>query len=191
MKSNTYAYIDYDTSRFPNEVAMIGYNSSNYDLNFFFNILHNPPEWFLSKIIGILTKFKMIKVIHKTGVTLRFLDAMNYTTPQPLKDFVRSFGTLKDEMKGLFAYAAINTDNYEEVWSEPAPFRIEDFKSYLKNTECSEKYYDDYIGEWKRMGFQTRWDLLKCYNIIDVKIMVSPLQNLIHMMFYGDPNVKS
>jgi hypothetical protein len=42
-------------------------------------------------------------------------------------------------MKGLFAYEAINTDNYDEVLSESAPFRIEDFKSYLKNTIFSEK----------------------------------------------------
>jgi hypothetical protein len=38
MKSNAYLFRDYHTMKLPNEVAMIGYNSSNYDLNFFLNI---------------------------------------------------------------------------------------------------------------------------------------------------------
>jgi hypothetical protein len=59
---------------------------------------------------------------------------MNYTIPQSLKNFVKSFGIAKDVMKGLFAYEATNTENYD---GESALFRIEDFKSYLKNTECS------------------------------------------------------
>jgi hypothetical protein len=44
VKTNMYSYIVYDTLKLPNEVVMIGYNSSNYHLNFILNMLHNPPE---------------------------------------------------------------------------------------------------------------------------------------------------
>jgi hypothetical protein len=53
---------------------------------------------------------------------------------------------VKDEMKGLFVNEAKNTDNYDDVLSENALFKIEDFKSHLKNIGGNEKDYDEYLG---------------------------------------------
>jgi hypothetical protein len=58
---------------------------------------------------------------------------------QPLKDFVKSFGSKCCDLKGMFAYEAINADNYAFVLAERKPFAKDDFKSYLKNSMLSEK----------------------------------------------------
>jgi hypothetical protein len=131
-----------DGSNLPNDV-MFGYNSSNFDLNCFLPILQNPPDRFILSIIGKLTNFKMIKVKSVDGITLKFLDTMNFTLHQPLKDFVESFGSKGCDLKGVFAYEAINADNYAFVLAEKRPFAKDDFKSYLKNRVLSDKEYKE------------------------------------------------
>jgi hypothetical protein len=58
-------------------------------------------------IIGKLTHFKMIIVKSVESITLKFLDAMNFTVHQTLKDFVKSFGGKGCDLKGMFAYEGI------------------------------------------------------------------------------------
>jgi hypothetical protein len=135
---------------------MFGYNSSNFDLNCFLPILQNPLDWFIVSIIGKLTDFKMIKVKSVDCITLKFLDAVNFIVDQPLKDFVISFGSKECDLKGMFAYEAINADNYAFVLAEKRLFVKDDFKSYLKNSVLSDKEYKEYIEEWNRIGFQDR-----------------------------------
>jgi hypothetical protein len=72
---------------------MFGYNSSNFDLNYFLSIFQNPQVLFTISIIRKLTHFKMIKVKSVDCITLKFLDAMNFTVHQLLKDFVKTFGS--------------------------------------------------------------------------------------------------
>jgi hypothetical protein len=86
-KDNRYVDVG-DDSNLPNDVVMFGYNSSNFDLKYFLPILQNPPNWFIVSIIGKLTHFKMIKVKSVDGITLKFLDAMNFTVYQPLKNLL-------------------------------------------------------------------------------------------------------
>jgi hypothetical protein len=183
-------YVDVcDDSNLPNDVVMFGNNSTNFDLNCFLPILQNPPGWFIVSIIEKLTHFKMIKVKSVDGITLKFLDVMNFTVHQPFKDFVKSFGSKGCDLKGMFTYEAINADNYPFVSAEKRPFAKDDFKSYLKNSELINKEYKEYIEKLNRIEFQDRLELLRYYYINDVKIMISPIDNLINMMFYGDPNV--
>jgi hypothetical protein len=132
---NENRYVDVgDDSNLPNDVVMFGYNNSNFDLDCFLPILQNPLDWFIVSIIGKLTHFKMIKVKSVDGITLKFLDTMNFTVHQPLKDFVKSFGSKGCDLKSMFAYEAINADNYTFVLVEKRPFAKDDFKSYLKNS---------------------------------------------------------
>jgi hypothetical protein len=51
----------------------------------------------------------------------------------------------------MFAYKAINADNYDFVLVEKRPFAKDDFKSYLKNSVLSVKEYKEYIEEWNRI----------------------------------------
>jgi hypothetical protein len=53
----------------------------------------------------------------------------------------------------------------------------------LKYSVISEEEYKAYLVDWKEKGLQTRWDYLKYYNINDVMIMISPIDNLIPMFF--------
>jgi hypothetical protein len=187
-KDNRYVDVG-DDSNIPNDVVIFGYNSSNFDLNCFVPILQNPPNWFIVSSIGKFTHFKMINAKSVDGITLKFLDAMNFTIHQPLKDFVKSFGSKGCDLKIMFPYEAINADYYAFVLPEKRPFAKDDFKSYLKNSVLSDKEYKEYIDEWNRIRFEDSWDLLRYYNVNNVKIMISLIDNLINMMFYSDPNV--
>jgi hypothetical protein len=146
-KDNRYVDVG-DDSNLPNDVVMFGCNSSNIHLNCFLPILQNLPDWFIVSIIGKLSHFKMIKVKSVDGITLKFLGAMNFTVHQPLKDFVKSFGNKGCDLKGMFAYEAINTDNYAFILGEKRVFAKDDLKSYLKNSGLSDKEYKEYIEEW-------------------------------------------
>jgi hypothetical protein len=60
---------------------------------------------------------------------------------------------------------------------------------YLKNRELSDKEYNECIEEWNRIGLQDRWESRRYYNMNDVKMMIYPIDNLINMMFYGNPDI--
>jgi hypothetical protein len=70
---------------------------------------------------------------------------------KPLKDFVKSLGSKLCDLKGMFAYETIDTNNYSFVLVEKRTFVKYDFKSYLKNGELSDKEYKEYIEEWNRI----------------------------------------
>jgi hypothetical protein len=100
-KDNRYFDVG-DDSNLPNDVVMFGYNSSNFDLNCFLPILQNSPDLFIVSIIGKLTYFKMIKAKSVDCITLKFLDDMNFTVHQLLKDFVKSFGSTGCDLKCVY-----------------------------------------------------------------------------------------
>jgi hypothetical protein len=89
----------------------------------------------------------------------------------------------------MFAYEGINADNYSFELADKISFVKDDFKSHLKNSVLRDKEYKEYIEEWNRIGFQDRWESLRYYNMNNLKIIISPINDLINMMFYGNPNV--
>jgi hypothetical protein len=108
---------------------------------------------------------------------------MNYAPPQTLDSFVRTFGNNKDLQKGVFAYDGFNSNNYMEVLNKSEPFTQVDFHSTLRDSDISDKDYEAYLVDWKEKMFTNRWEYLKFYNINDVKIMISPIDNLMKMFF--------
>jgi hypothetical protein len=117
------------------------------------------------------------------GTFLKFLDVMNYALSQTLESFVKTFGDNKNLQKGVFAYDGFNSTNYMSILNQTVPFEQQDFHSNLKNSDISEEEYKAYLVDWKEKEFQTRWNYLKYYNINDVMIMISPIDNLIGMFF--------
>ena len=107
---------------------------------------------------------------------------MAFVTPQPLKDFVKSFGTNNDESKGLFPYEAFDSSNYKEILDKTIPFSHDDFYSDLVNSNISIDEYNEYLNDYK--NFSNRWEYLKHYNILDTKIMINPICNLIDNFFH-------
>jgi hypothetical protein len=98
-------------------------------MNFLINILHDPPNHHVESIIGNLVYFKQVTVGPADGICLKFLDAMNYTPPQTLEIFVKTFGDKKNLQKGVFAYEGFNSSNYIEVLNMTDPFEQQDFHS--------------------------------------------------------------
>ncbi|GHU18664.1 hypothetical protein FACS189472_07320 [Alphaproteobacteria bacterium] len=120
------------------EVPILGYNSSKFDMNL---ILHelNCDEWKVLQqglMIGGVSSFKKIRVQHnKTGIVLVFLDAKNFGS-----------GT---QSKGMFPYEAINSINYNEYLSSATPSPIKDFASELKSQDATpDEYANIYVKGW-------------------------------------------
>jgi hypothetical protein len=182
-KDNMYYCIDYPTENIPNFVPVFGFNSARFDMNFIIDILHNPLHWYSEFIICNLNYFKMVIVRTSNGLCLKFFDTMNYAPPQTLDSFVKTFGNNKDLQKGVFAYDGFNSNNYMEVLNKSEPFAQVDFHSTPPNSDISDKDYEAYLVDWKTKDFPNRWEYLKYYNINDVKIMISPINNLMKMFF--------
>ena len=157
---------------------VIGYNSAKFDINL---LLPEISKHFtVNSLLGSASAFKQV-VISKENITLKFIDAMLFVSPGPLKNFIKDFGTEGCDEKGIFPYEAITMDNYNEVLSKSEPFSPEDFHSELNQSEISAKDYMMYLEDAK--NFSSRWDYLKHYNILDVKAMISPLDNLINLFW--------
>jgi hypothetical protein len=114
---------------------------------------------------------------------MKFLDAMNYAPPQTLGSFVKTYSNNKDLQKGMFEYDGFNSNNYMEMFNKSEPFTQVNFHSTLCNSDISDKDYKAYLIYWKEKMFPNRWEYLKFYNINDVKIMISPIDNLINIFF--------
>jgi hypothetical protein len=182
-KDNMYDCINYTIENIPNFVPVLSFNSARFDMNLIIHILHNPPHWYIEFIIGNLNYFKMVIVRRFDGLCLKFFDAMNYTPPQTLDSFVKTFGNNKDLQKGVFAYDGFNSTNSMETLNNTEPFTQVDFHSTLRDSYISDKDYETYLQDWKTKIFANRWEYLKFYNINYVKIMISPIDNLINMFF--------
>jgi hypothetical protein len=107
------------------------------------------------------------------------MDAMSLASPQMLDEFVKSFGSNPDCLKGFFPNEAFNNTNYNEVLSKSEPFEHDEFYSTLKDSSITDEEYQIYLKEASK--FETRWDYLKFYNVRDVESMISPIDNIIHM----------
>jgi hypothetical protein len=90
---------------------------------------------------------------------------------------------VKDLQKGVFAYDGFNSNNFMEVLNKSEPFTQVYFHSILRDSDISVKDYEVYLVDWKVKGFLNRWEYLKHYNIKDVQIMISPIDNLIKIFF--------
>lgn len=157
---------------------IIGYNSAKFDINL---LLPEISKHFtVNSLLGSASAFKQV-VISKDEITLKFIDAMLFVSPGPLKQFIKDFGSEGCSEKGIFPYEAITMDNYNEVLSKSEPFTPEDFHSELNQSDISAKDYAIYLEDAK--NFESRWDYLKHYNILDVEAMISPLDNLINLFW--------
>jgi hypothetical protein len=152
-------------------------------MNFIIDVFRNPTHWYIEFIIGNLNYFKMVSVRTFDRLCLKFLDAMNYAPPKTLDSFVKPFGNVKDLQKEVFPYDGFNSTNYMEVLNKTEPFAQVDFYSTLRDSDISDKDYQIYLEDWKTKDFPNRWEYLKLYNINDVEIMISPIDNLIKMFF--------
>ena len=164
-------------------VSVIGYNSANFDTNLFIQYLQ-CDDWQIKALLGSASKFKQV-IVHKEydnySINLRFIDAMAFVSPGPLKQFVKDFGSEGCTEKGIFPYEAINTENYNEVLSKSEPFSQQDFHSELNQSDISDKDYAAYLEDAK--NFNSRWDYLLHYNRLDVEAMISPINNLISLFW--------
>ena len=164
-------------------VSVIGYNSANFDTNLFIQYLQSD-DWQIKALLGSASKFKQV-IVHREYdshiINLRFIDAMAFVSPGPLKQFVKDFGSEGCTEKGVFPYEAINTENYNEVLSKSEPFSQADFHSELNQSDISDKDYAAYLEDAK--NFKSRWDYLLHYNRLDVEAMISPINNLISLFW--------
>ena len=168
----------YQDSKIPfdDTVTVLGYNSARFDINLFIDKLQIPNRWSVNSYLGSTNSCKQV-IIQQGDLKLRFIDAMAYVTPQPLKDFVKAFGNIDSDSKGLFPYEAFNTSNYKEVLDKSEPFTYDDFYSDLNNSNITKEEYEIYLKDYK--NFKNRWDYLRHYNVLDTKIMINPIDNLI------------
>jgi hypothetical protein len=90
---------------------------------------------------------------------------------------------VKNSQKGVFVYDGFNSNNYMEVLNKSEPFAQVDFHSTLHDLDIRDKDYQTYLIDWKPKVFPNRWEYLKFYNIDDIKIIISPIDNLIKMFF--------
>ena len=160
----------------PRHVTVLGYNSGKFDMNILIPYLNND-KWHVVDLIGTMSNFKSLRVANAEGKVLSFVDAMHYVTPQPLKDFIRNFGSEGCPDKGLFPYEAFNSENFDEVLSETSPFPHEAFYSKLAGKNITDEEYQTYVDDAK--NFKNRWEYLEHYNKLDTVSMISPLNNLI------------
>jgi hypothetical protein len=73
-----------------------------------------------------------------------------------------------------------------KILNKTVPFEYKQFYSNLKNSIITPEQYQEYLKDLEEKEFKIRWDYLKYYNINNVKIMNSPINNLIKMFFqYG------
>ncbi|KAA6404408.1 MAG: hypothetical protein EZS28_000067 [Streblomastix strix] len=139
-------------------------------------------DWTISNYIGSTSTAKLVIVHHKKlNLKVKFVDMLTYLQPIELMQAAKYFGDGYDDKKDLFPYEAFNTDNVNEVLSKSEPFAMEDFKSSLKKTIISQKYYQIQLDEAKR--FKNRWENLQFHNEQDTYIMIKPLMTLINLQF--------
>lgn len=160
-------------------ITVLGFNSARFDLNILFSELRSD-SWIIKSFLGNTNSFKQVMIqrtMYKCNIVLRFIDAKALSGPGTLRDFVKSFGSEGCDEKGVFPYEAFDETNYNEVLSKTEPFEQKDFYSYLNQSEMSDKEYMLYLEDAK--NFQTRWDYLRHYNELDVRAMISPIDNII------------
>jgi hypothetical protein len=144
--------------------------------------------------IGTPMKAKQVIVYHKElKVKLRFLDLMMYAPGDNLRGLVKAFGDKRQKMeKGFFPYDILDItipgvgNRQEEILVElnnilckNQPFAQEDFHNDLTQEPFTDDNYKIYLQESEK--FATRWDYLEGYNIKDVEIMITPINNLMNM----------
>ena len=161
----------------PKHINIIGYNSGKFDLNLLLPYLNDPFNSFrVVDMIGTSNSFKCLRVSQHKKI-IRFIDAMNYVTPQPLRDFIQNFGSTKCPQKGFFAYEAFDSTNYKTILAKSEPFSQNDFYSDLTKTGISNEDYKMYLQDAKQ--YKTRWEYLEFYNKLDTISMIDPINNLI------------
>jgi hypothetical protein len=143
-----------------NRYSCIDYNMNNI-VNYVLELGYNPSRFDMNFMINILhdppnhhVESIIGNLIYFKQVTVRIADG--------------TYLKFLDAMN----YAPLQT----------VPFEQKDLLN-LKNSIINLDEYKAYLVDWEEKGFQTRWDSLKYYNINDVIIMISPIDNLIAMFF--------
>ncbi|KAA6395560.1 MAG: hypothetical protein EZS28_008912 [Streblomastix strix] len=165
-------------------VPVIGFNSSKFDVALILKNLQSD-EWKIIKYLGSGSNAKQIIVKHNiSGIKLRFIDAMIYSTKMKLKQFIKDFtpktaSEIPTKLK--FPYKFINYDNYVQELDKSEPFPQETFRNSIKNKNISTIKYQTYLAVAQQ--FSNRWDYLRHYNFQDTRLMIEPLDYLIDMFF--------
>ncbi|KAA6374819.1 MAG: hypothetical protein EZS28_029654 [Streblomastix strix] len=171
------------------EVPVIGFNSSKFDVALILKNLQSD-EWQIIKYLGSVSNAKQIIVKHNiSGIKLRSIDAMIYSTKMKLKQLIKDFTpkasatTEKSEIptKLKFPYEFINYDNYVQELDKSEPFPQEAFRNSIKNKNINIFKYQNYLAVAQQ--FSNRWDYLRHYNLQDTRLMIEPLDYLIDMFF--------
>jgi hypothetical protein len=138
----------------------------------------------MEKWIKKIAKEQKKERSRKCTLTIKFVDAMNFTTPMPLSKFVKTFRNKNDnleENKGLFPFEVLQANNFDEVLSLTIPFPKDAFHNSLKKEDISDDDYERYLKDWEEIKVKTRWDYLEYYNRKDVEIMIKPITYLINV----------
>jgi ssDNA-binding Zn-finger/Zn-ribbon topoisomerase 1 len=163
-------------------VSVLGFNSSRFDINLIIKYLNRPEFWTITSMIGSATDYKQI-IVHPKGkeFNLRFIDMQAYIAGGTLDQASQNFGNLEKREKGFFPYELITMNNFVEVLNKTEPFEKIDFYSSLTKQSITDSDYEIYLNDFQ--NYSTRKDYLLHYNEVDTQIMIPALDNLINMFF--------
>ena len=156
-------------SAYIEEIPVIGYNSSKYDIN-----LIKP--YFINKFL-FNEKCHVIKrrneYIAISTPKFRFLDLIHFTAGGSYASCLKAYNI--NEKKGFWCYEYI--DDLDKLYERQLPPK-ECFYSKLKDENISDQDYRYCTQIWKELNMQTLKDFLIWYNLKDVH----PLLKLIERM---------
>jgi hypothetical protein len=169
-------------------VIVLGYNSGKFDLFFVLKYL-STTKYKIEKALGALNNYKVLIMyqLENPTIRLKFMDARNFVAGGSLRDFVKNFGTINLQ-KEIFFYDGFDITNYNQVLSQTTPLPKEAFHDRMHNKDITDEDYLEYITNFtvtlpRLFGKEsiTHWDYLQYYNERDVKVMISPIDNLIRL----------
>jgi hypothetical protein len=173
-----------------NYVNVIGFNSAKFDFVLLLPYLQSQDwEIDVNSFIGTASLCKQVIVKHKRyEKKLRFLDLLLYAPNNDLRKMVQIFGEGANLEKGLFPYDLLSVEKKETLVEElnlildkTEYFTQNDLNNALTNSKISDKDYATYLQDSK--NYKNRWDYLEFYNVRDVEVMITPIKNMIKMLY--------
>ena len=155
------------------QIPVVGYNSSNYDLNLIKRYLIKYIQSSNSERDYMCKDHNCIKCLSTTK--LRFLDITRYLAPgQSYGDYLRALEI--EGKKGFFPYEYI--DSLDRLIETALPPR-EAFNSKLKGFIMSQTDYAHCQQIWNQKKMKTLRDWLVYYNSLDVEPFLKALNKQI------------
>ena len=162
------------------QIPVLGFNSSNYDLNLVKK--HIATQLRLYDSDGLTIK-KNNSYTCISNSTFKFLDISNYLAAgTSYSAFLKAYGV--EESKGHFPYQYL-TDPSKLDETELPP--IEAFHNTLKDTALSKEDYLYCQQVWRSHNMQSMRDFLIWYNNLDVGPFVKAVEKL--QEFYFEKNI--